>query len=81
MFCSFLVKRRLKNFRMTSVLIKMAHVNVGYLKVKMDLLKHWHWHPKVCKKKNQHAFVDMLDNSVPWVTVWHHLVEPCDAKQ
>ena len=27
----------------------MGDVNVGYLKVKMDLLKDWH--PKVCKKK------------------------------
>ena len=31
-------------------LIKMADVNVGYLKVKMDLLKRWH--PKECKEKN-----------------------------
>ena len=28
----------------------MAEVNVGFLKVKMDLLKGWH--PKLCKKKN-----------------------------
>ena len=36
---NFVVKRRHKNVRMMSVLIKMADVNVGYLKVKMDLLK------------------------------------------
>ena len=39
---NFVVKRRHKKVRMTSVL--------GYLKVKMDLLKRWH--PKVCMKKN-----------------------------
>ena len=65
---------------MTSVLFKMADINVGYLNVKMDLLKRWQ--PKVCKKKNPTcAFVDMIDNSVPWVTVWHHSAEPRDAKQ
>ena len=47
---NFIVKRRHKNVRMTSVLIKIADVIIGYLKVKMDLLKRWH--PKVCKKKN-----------------------------
>ena len=47
---NFLVKQRHKNVRMTSVLIKMEDVKVGYLKVKMDLFKRWH--PKVCKKKN-----------------------------
>ena len=35
---------------MSSVLIKMADINIGFLKVKFDLLKRWH--PKVCKKKN-----------------------------
>ena len=44
---NFVDKRRHKNLRMTSVLIKMADVNV---RTKMDLLKRWH--PKVCKKKN-----------------------------
>ena len=34
---------------MMSVLFKMADVNAGYLKVKLDLLKCWH--PKVCKIK------------------------------
>ena len=56
----------------------MADVNVGYLKVKMDLLKRWQ--QKVCKKKRiQHAYEDMIDNSVPRITVWHHSAEPSDA--
>ena len=28
-----------------------------------------------------HKFVDRIDNSVPWVTAWHHEVLPSDAKQ
>ena len=47
--------------------------------MEMDLLTRWY--PKVCQKRIQHAFVDMLDNSVPRVTVWHHSAEPSDAKQ
>ena len=36
---NFVVKRRHKNVRMTSVLFKMANAKVGYLKVKLNLLK------------------------------------------
>ena len=39
---NFVVKRRYKNARMTSVLFKMADVNVGYFKVNLHLLKHLH---------------------------------------
>ena len=44
------VKRHHKNVRMTSVLFKMAYVNAGYFKVKLNLFERSH--PKVCKKKN-----------------------------
>ena len=47
---NFVVKRCHKNVRMTSVLFKMTDVNVGYLKVNIDLLKRCS--PKVCKKKH-----------------------------
>ena len=67
---NFIVKGCHKNVRMMSVLIKMAGVNVRYLKVKMDLFKCWH--QKYARKRNQHAFVDTLDNSVPRVTALHH---------
>ena len=33
------------------------------------------------RKRIQHAFVDLLDISVPRVPVWHHSVELRDAKQ
>ena len=33
------------------------------------------------KKRIHHAFVDRKDNSVPRVTVLHHLAEPGVAKQ
>ena len=46
---------------MTPVLFKMADINVGHLKVKMDFLKRWH--PKYTRKRTQHAFVDRIDNS------------------
>ena len=39
-----------KNIRMTSVLFKMADVNAGYLKVKLDILFKA-LAAKVCKKK------------------------------
>ena len=64
---------------MASVLFKMADVNVGYSKVKMDLLKRWH--SKVCTKKNPTCVVGRIDNSVPRVTVWGHSTKPRDAKQ
>ena len=67
-----------KNVRMTSVLIKMADVYVGYLKVKLNLLKRTQ---KYARKRIQHAFMGMLDKSAPRVTVWHHSPEPRDAKQ
>ena len=54
----FVVKRRHINVRMTSALFKMVDVNVGNLKVNMDLLKRWH--PKVCKKKSR-----VMPNSDP----------------
>ena len=64
---------------MMSVLFKMVDINVVYLKVKLDLLKSWN--PKYARNRIQHAFVDTIDESVPWVTVWHHSAEPHDAKQ
>ena len=59
---------------MTPVLFKMADVNVGHLKVKVDLVKRWH--PKVCKKRNP-TYVCGYDRQFcphdpPRVTVWHH---------
>ena len=45
-----IVERRHKKVIITSVLLKMADVNVGYFKVKLNLFKPWY--PKVCKKKN-----------------------------
>ena len=54
---------------------KLEETSAGYLKVKLDLLKRWH--PKYARKRIQHAFVDRIDKSVPWVTVWHHSAEPC----
>ena len=76
---------------MTSVLFRMADVNVGYLKVKMDLLKAVQ---EYARKRIQHVFVDRIDNSsrifhdcevlieksVPRFTVWHHKAPPSDAK-
>ena len=59
---NFVVKRHHKNVRMMSVVIKMVDINVGNLKVKMDLLKCWH--PQYARKRIQHEFVDRLDNSV-----------------
>ena len=76
---NFVVKRRYKNARMTSVLFKMADVNVGYFKGNLDLLKHLHL--KYARKRIQHAFVDMIGKSVPRVTVWQHSAGPHDAKQ
>ena len=64
---------------MMSVLFKMVDINAGYSKVKLDLLKRWHL--KYARKRIQHAFVDRIDKSVLRVTVWHHSVEPYDAKQ
>ena len=42
---------RHKTVRITSVVFKKAdvHVNAGYLKVKLDLLKRWH--PKYARKR------------------------------
>ena len=65
---NFVIKRRYKNVRMMSVLFKMANVNAGYMY--LDLLKLCH--PKYARKRIQHAFVDRINKSVPWVTVWHH---------
>ena len=48
---------------MTSVLIKTADINVGYLKVKVDLLKRWH--PKVCKKKSPTCICGLVRQFCP----------------
>ena len=64
---------------MMSVLIKMADVNVRYFKENMDLLKFWH--PKVCIKRIQHAFVDRIDNSLPRVTNWHLVMPSSEPRE
>ena len=64
---------------MTSVLFKMAVINAGYLKVKLDLLKRCH--PKYARNRIQHAFVARIDKPVPRITAWHHSAEPHGAKQ
>ena len=51
---------------MTSVLYKMADINAGYLKVKLDLLKHWH---PCMQEKEYNGFVGRMDKSVLRVTV------------
>ena len=66
----FVVKRCHKNVRMTSVSFKMADLNAGYLKVKLDLLKRWHL--KYATKRILHTFVNRIDKFVPRITVWHH---------
>ena len=63
----------------TSVLFKMADVNAGYLKVKLDLLNRWH--PKYARKRIQNAFMESMRKYVPLVTVWHLSAEHPDAKQ
>ena len=64
---------------MMSVLFKIGDVNVGYLKVKMGLIKALL--PKSMQEKESNSFGDRVDNSVPRVTDWHHKAEPHDAKQ
>ena len=47
---NFIVKRRHNNIKMTSVLFKMAGVNVACFIVILNFF--FRWHPKVAKKKN-----------------------------
>ena len=63
---------------MMPVFFKMAGVNAEYLKVTMGLFKRWHL--KYARQRIQHEFEERMEKSVPWVTVWHHSAEPCDAK-
>ena len=53
---------------MTSVLFKMADINAGSFKVKLNLSERWH---------TKHAFVDRIGQG----TVVHHSAVPCDVKQ
>ena len=52
---------------MTSVLFKMADINVGYLKVK-NVFNKALTPKKYARKRIEHAFEERIDNSVPRVT-------------